>query len=264
MPGRYGTQSQQPRKLMLALALLVVALVAVLAKDRQFWFGNEQATIESDMPAPKATDQSLPATPTPPVALPKKQVTAAKVASEPEPADAPVAVTNRTALPPLDLEVVAGDAHRSVHQATTTAKIVEVPNSPAITPALPSSSLTAPTNAAERAPLAAAIQAPQATVNPAYPVLAQHMNVQGSVVLQAIIGADGMIENLKVLSGPSILASAAQQAVREWRFKPVYQNGQAVESKAKITVNFTIKVADSVANTTVADSRGSNDLTLTR
>ena len=85
------------------------------------------------------------------------------------------------------------------------------------------------------------------TVQPpaSYPLLAQHMNVQGSVVLQALIGADGVIQNLHVLSGPAILASAAEQAVREWRFKPIVQNGQAVESKAKITVNFTIKVADS-------------------
>jgi protein TonB len=63
--------------------------------------------------------------------------------------------------------------------------------------------------------------------------------------LQAVISADGVIQNLHVLSGPAILAAAAQQAVREWRFKPLLQNGQPVESKAKITVNFTIKVADS-------------------
>jgi TonB family C-terminal domain len=245
-PGRYGTQSQQPRKLMLALALLVIALVAVLVKDRQFWFGNEQATIESDMPEPSVAPQSLPSTPAQPAVAPKKQFAAAKAASVPKPAEAPVVTTNRTALPPLDVEVVAGDAHRAAHSA------------------VPSITLETPTRAAERQPLAPAIQAPQATVNPAYPVLAQHMNVQGSVILQAIIGADGMVENLKVLSGPAILASAAQQAVREWRFKPIYQNGQAVESKAKITVNFTIKVNDSAANTTVADSRGSNDLTLTR
>jgi hypothetical protein len=57
-----------------------------------------------------------------------------------------------------------------------------------------------------------------------------------------------------VLSGPAILASAAQQAVREWRFKPVLQNGSAVETKARITVNFTIKVADNTG-TTLAQSR---------
>jgi periplasmic protein TonB len=67
------------------------------------------------------------------------------------------------------------------------------------------------------------------------------------VVLQALIGADGVIEDLRVMSGPAILVSAAQQAVREWRFKPYLQNGQPVETKAKITVNFTIKVSDNMA-----------------
>jgi protein TonB len=75
------------------------------------------------------------------------------------------------------------------------------------------------------------------------------------VVLQALIGTDGVIQNLRVLSGPGILASAAQQAVREWRFKPIVQNGQAVESQAKITVNFTIKIADGSSKATLAESR---------
>jgi len=81
------------------------------------------------------------------------------------------------------------------------------------------------------------------------------MNVQGSVVLEALIGADGSVQNLRKLSGPAILSSAAEQAVRGWKFKAVYQNGQPVETRATITVNFTIKVSDSVANTTLAESR---------
>jgi len=96
-----------------------------------------------------------------------------------------------------------------------------------------------------------------------YPLLAQHMNVQGSVVLQAIIGADGIIQNLHVLSGPAILSSAAQQAVREWRFKPILQNGHPVESQAKITVNFTIKVADA-SSTSLAESRPESTQVLSR
>ena len=67
-----------------------------------------------------------------------------------------------------------------------------------------------------------------------------------------MINADGTIQNLRVLSGAPILSTAAQQAVREWRFKPIYQNGKAVESKAKITVNFSIKVGDSIPSNTLA------------
>jgi periplasmic protein TonB len=75
------------------------------------------------------------------------------------------------------------------------------------------------------------------------------MRVQGSVVLQAVVGTDGTIEDLRVLSGPSILITAAQQAVRQWRFKPYLQNGQPVETKARITVNFSIRISDNPAKT---------------
>jgi TonB family protein len=149
-------------------------------------------------------------------------------------------------LPPLDVEVIAGDAHRKVHPGSN-AKKLEL-TQPATSVARQTAPVAAPaTNAAQRERLAEAIP-------PSYPPLAQHMNVQGSVVLQALIAADGTIENLHVMSGPAILASAAQQAVREWRFKPVFQNGMAVETKATITVNFTIRVADSAANTTLAEN----------
>jgi len=252
------TSIQQPRKLVLALVILVVALVAVLVKDRDFWFGSEQATIESDMPASQTASQNARPATTPARTAPapaKKQIPAAKTSVEQNPTQAPVAV-NRTVLPPMDVEVVAGDAHKKLRPGTRVTH-VEIPN-----PSIQAEPDVAapPTNAAERQPMPA-IQPAQAQ---SYPLLAQHTNVQGSVVLQALIGADGIIENLRVLSGPSILAAAAQQAVREWRFKPIMQHGQAVESKAQITVNFTIRVADNSAKTTLAESRISDTLIITR
>ncbi len=157
----------------------------------------------------------------------------------------------RTVLPPLDVEVVAGDTHKKLHPGSTSAKL-EITSA-----AAQSAPVTPPaTNAAQHEPIVDA--------QPTYPMLAQHMNVQGSVILQALIGTDGVVENLRVLSGPAILASAAQQAVREWRFKPILQDGRPVESKATITVNFTIKVADSSAKTTLAESRAAESLIITR
>jgi protein TonB len=85
------------------------------------------------------------------------------------------------------------------------------------------------------------------------------MKVQGAVLLKALIGADGYIRDLQVLSGPAILASAAREAARQWQFKPYLQNGQPVETQANITVNFTIKVLDNGvrdSDTVVALSRG--------
>jgi len=234
---------------LLALILLVVALFGVVLRDQQFWFGSDESTLDSDGPS-SAIPSRTPANPVPaarqahPLAArtttTKKRALAANPSNEPKAAEVPAVAINRTVLPPLDVEVIAGDSHSTVHPGSNAAKLeITRPEAAVAAPAQPTA-LAAATNAAEHQQMSIDAVRPQAS----YPLLAQHMNVQGSVVLQAVIGADGIIQALHVLSGPAILVSAAQQAVRQWRFKPLLQNGQAVESKAKITVNFTIKVAD--------------------
>lgn len=250
---RSAADTQQPRKLILALALLLIALVVILVKDRQFWFGAEQATIESDMPASQPAPKAVAPAPAPAHPSAKKHVPNTKSPS-PETKPAEGATITRTILPPLDVEVVAANSHRMLHPKSNAMKVE----------ASPAAEIAAPTSAAQREPVTSPAIQPEAAVSASYPPLAQHMNVQGSVVLQAVISTAGVIEDLRVLSGPAILASAAQQAVREWRFKPVLQNGQAVETKARITVNFSIKVADNSASTTLADSRMSDALIITR
>jgi TonB family protein len=249
-------QDKQPRRLMLALALLVVALVAVVVRDRQFWFPSDESALDSDANTTEVAHQTAAksaAVPAPqaksiPSHAAKTSVPAAQTTAQPTATDAPAVAATRTVLPPLDVEVVAGDTRHRLHPGSNATK-VEITNSgSALLQSAPAVGLTK--NAAEREPIADA--------TPSYPLLAQHMNVQGSVVLQALIGSDGVVQNLRVLNGPPILVSAAQQAVREWRFKPIVQNGQPVETKAKITVNFTIKVADSAVKTTLAESRASD------
>jgi protein TonB len=66
------------------------------------------------------------------------------------------------------------------------------------------------------------------------------MKVQGAVILEALISKTGSIQDIQVLSGPAILSEAAREAVKQWHFKPYYQGGRAVETEARITVNFTI------------------------
>jgi protein TonB len=56
----------------------------------------------------------------------------------------------------------------------------------------------------------------------------------------AMISRDGQIQDLRVLSGPPILSGAAREAVKQWHFKPHYEGAAAVETVARITVNFTI------------------------
>jgi periplasmic protein TonB len=75
-------------------------------------------------------------------------------------------------------------------------------------------------------------------VAPRYPAQAIQMRIQGAVQMQATISKDGNISNLKVLTGDSLLARAAQDAVKQWKYKPYYLNGEPVEIQTLITVNF--------------------------
>jgi hypothetical protein len=68
----------------------------------------------------------------------------------------------------------------------------------------------------------------------------QQMKTEGAVVLLARIGKDGSIQDLQVISGPEILSAVAREAVKQYRFQPYYESGQAVERDAKITVRFAI------------------------
>jgi protein TonB len=77
-------------------------------------------------------------------------------------------------------------------------------------------------------------------VQPNYPPLARQARIQGSVILQAEISKDGTIENLHLISGHPMLAPAAIEAVKQWRYKPYILNGEPVEVETQITVNFTL------------------------
>jgi protein TonB len=76
---------------------------------------------------------------------------------------------------------------------------------------------------------------------PRYPIIAQTMGVQGTVVLAATISKAGTIENLRVVSGPGVLQQAALDAVKTWRYKPYMLDGQAVEVETSVDVVFRIQ-----------------------
>jgi len=157
----------------------------------------------------------------------------------------PVATTTRTVLPPLEVEVVAGDSHQTVRPGTNSVRVDLQAGAPAQATAdpfvAPETTAGVTNKAAEHVQLSAGTAAVVTrSVKPNYPLLARQMKVQGSVILQALIGRDGLIQGLHVLSGPPILANAAEEAVKQWHFKPHYQGSEAVETLAQITVNFTI------------------------
>lgn len=75
---------------------------------------------------------------------------------------------------------------------------------------------------------------------PDYPPLARLARVQGTVRLEAVIAADGRIQNLKLLSGHPLLVKAALEAVARWRYQPTLLNGEPVEVLTEIDVNFSL------------------------
>jgi TonB family protein len=75
-------------------------------------------------------------------------------------------------------------------------------------------------------------------VNPIYPPEARIQRLAGLVTLDATIAEDGSVHNLKVISGPSLLASAATTAVKQWRYSPSTLDGKPIEVQKRITIVF--------------------------
>lgn len=75
-------------------------------------------------------------------------------------------------------------------------------------------------------------------VDPTYPQIARTARVEGSVVIAAVIGTDGSVQKLQVLSGNPLLVPAARDAVAQWRYRPYILNGSPIEVDTQVTVNF--------------------------
>ena len=77
-------------------------------------------------------------------------------------------------------------------------------------------------------------------VKPGYPALAKAVRVSGVVHLVGVIGKDGKIQQLQLISGHALLAGAALEAVRQWIYQPTLLNGEAVEVIAPIDIYFNL------------------------
>lgn len=78
-----------------------------------------------------------------------------------------------------------------------------------------------------------------AYAQPEFPSEAKAKNIEGTVTLGAVVGNDGIIQSLSVLSGDPLLAESALEAVRHWTYRPLTVNGIPVEVVTEIDVNFT-------------------------
>lgn len=75
-------------------------------------------------------------------------------------------------------------------------------------------------------------------VSPTYPTQARIQRIEGTVVLEAVVGEDGKVSDVKVSSGPAVLASAAKEAVEQWRYQPFELNGKPVAMGTSIRIIF--------------------------
>ncbi len=78
-------------------------------------------------------------------------------------------------------------------------------------------------------------------VEPVYPVLAKQTHREGRVEMRAIIGIDGRIQSLQIVASDPLFDNSAREAVEQWKYKPTYLNGQAVEIDTFITVVYTMQ-----------------------
>jgi TonB family protein len=220
---------KQRRRLLVAIFLLLVAMTAFLVRERGAWFGSdndEMAAADSEQYAstPITSEPTLPV------------------------AEAKPAVVSQSASVTAN-HTPSGHAHDNSRRASNPVKRESTRSQGRVSATSSSGTSSATwgpaTTAAQRAGTSGQAQAHRETVS--YPLLTGAMAVQGSVLLQAMIAADGAVEEMRVISGPTILVSAARQAVQQWRFKPYLVNGKAVETYARVTVNFTIDVSNTEA-----------------
>jgi TonB family protein len=105
-----------------------------------------------------------------------------------------------------------------------------------------SATQTQPVNQQVSEPIAVSEEAARAllvhTVDPVYPPEGSAQNLHGTVVLQALVGRDGSVQDLKIVRGNFILSRAAIAAVKQWQFQPYSINGHAAATQTVITVNF--------------------------
>lgn len=260
-PGSPARPELEQRRLRLALVVLVIALFVVVLRDVRDFRTSAPVSVDpvasvQEPPTPAEAEahpeSSAPVTLTEPERrrtskqkherAKRPAVNASQLLSGNDiPAAPTIVATDRAVLPPMQVEVVAGNQHRPLATRNPSVKVDMQPEDSAESSQANTANSNAPTATSAQVSVSPDVAAHVAhSVAPNYPLLAKQMKVQGAVVLEALIDRGGKIENLRVLSGPTILAAAAEEAVKQWRFKPYYQDGQPVETEARVSVNFTI------------------------
>jgi TonB family protein len=237
--------SKRRLQLLFALTLLLTALVLVVIKNRQFWsdaigfeWASEQTTY-SPIKTIKKGEQRLN------LPLGRKPGARHSASSNPQAETGVAAESRETVLPPLQVDVTYSSGEHQILVASNSAIHIDPQQNSQPSSTMPVGAIGVGTGGASSAGVRVRFSGQTVEIlgrpaEPVYPLMAQQANVQGSVVLQARIREDGTVDTLEVISGPGILTAAALEAVKQWHFKPHYQDGKAVPAETRITVNFSI------------------------
>jgi protein TonB len=199
----------------IVLLLIAIPILAPAAMPSVF-ADDDPAWIKIDLPHP-------PPPPVRPDTAPPRPVPN----QDAFPVDAPKGIGDEVARPefsdPTGPEIIVGDPSSFSHEIAPPPAQVAAPPPPVR--------------------VGGAVRTPQKLhdVSPVYPPIAQSARVQGIVIIEATIGADGQVVNARILRSVPLLDQAALDAVRQWRFTPTLLNGEPVPVIMTVTVNFTLK-----------------------
>jgi len=167
--------------------------------------------------------------------LPATSAPTSTEASSPEPAQPALVVHNETSRPapkaaPADTESAPSASALGLTPNSDSSALSAIGNAPASVPKASNQVIRVSQGVSEGLILK--------KVAPRYPAQALQMRLEGSVQMQATVAKDGSISNVKVLSGDALLARSAVEAVKQWKYKPYYLDGEPVDIQTQITINF--------------------------
>jgi periplasmic protein TonB len=191
------------------------------------------ASVQAPLPAAHPPGTTKPTKPTLPHPRPRAEVSPGEAALIAGSSAAPTSrVVNR------ESPVLAP----AISTARSASELPSILNAPGTFPALMSTRTPAPAHESASPPKTRGSQVTPGelifSVNPEYPPAARNARVQGSVIMHAVIGTDGSVQQLRLISGNPLLVRAAMAAVRLWRYRPYLLDGKPIEGETDITVNF--------------------------
>ena len=177
---------------------------------------------------------ALPAPPTPPAPARPRNTTATLSQRDPNaaPREAPSQVLPESGLdqtpPPPDPAFDKGVIHGGIEGgAGLTLPVADTPPPPPVEPVRPGGNIKEPRKIVD--------------VTPSYPDVARAARVEGIVILEAVLGPDGLVRDVRVLRSMPLLDEAAMTAVRQWRYTPTLLNGVPVPVVMTVTVSFKLR-----------------------